>query len=149
MATNTRASKNDQRTTLLFVLSLTVGGEKKKAVSNKAFKTNLKQTVIGTEVLHRNHGYSYHGIASVPEGLCSLRDEIWELGGHFSEQLEPCYASACFNLNFGHTPQHLSLFHPPSKRPGRSFWLPNRSHLLSQLTVAYYSLKVKWGISTL
>lgn len=38
MATSTRASKNDQRTTLLFVLSLTVEEEKKR---NKEFKTNL------------------------------------------------------------------------------------------------------------
>lgn len=54
MATSTRASKNDQRTTLLFVLSLTVGGKKKKkVVSNKAFK--LQTLCHGTGTLHIKH----------------------------------------------------------------------------------------------
>lgn len=73
MATSTRASKNDQRTTLLFVLSLTVGKKKKKkVVSNKAFQFKT----LCHETAHKALDLCCV-ITAVPEGPCSLRDEIW------------------------------------------------------------------------
>lgn len=145
MATSTRASKNDQRTTLLFVLSLTVRRKKKK----QQFKTNLKvlYLVTGTEQLHINLR-----VTSLIFVLCqykcseTLQSYGWAQGLIFLN-ISSCAVQADVNLTFGHKLKRLSVFCPPSKRPTETCnCQPDVTCCFKQQPHFKVS---KWGISNL